>query len=111
MPEHHRRLTVILELFAVAALAALAGAVLGSRVATAAPSDSRRRDGNHRGSARPGLAAISPHVAESTSSGEACDYVRPAGPDAMRDAPRRGWDEVDEASDESFPASDATARY
>jgi len=33
------------------------------------------------------------------------DQVRPAGPEAMRDPPP-DWDEVDEASDESFPASD-----
>ncbi len=32
--------------------------------------------------------------------------VRDAGPDAMHDKPVRKWDEVDEASDESFPASD-----
>jgi hypothetical protein len=32
--------------------------------------------------------------------------LRPAGPEAMRTRPRRRWDEVDEASDESFPASD-----
>jgi len=31
--------------------------------------------------------------------------ARPAGPDAMRDPPKE-WDVVDEASDESFPASD-----
>jgi hypothetical protein len=31
--------------------------------------------------------------------------VRAAGTEAMRDPPRN-WDEVDEASDESFPASD-----
>lgn len=31
--------------------------------------------------------------------------IRSAGTDAMRDPPRT-WDEVDEASDESFPASD-----
>ena len=32
--------------------------------------------------------------------------VRDAGPDAMKDKPVRKWDSVDEASDESFPASD-----
>ena len=31
--------------------------------------------------------------------------VRPAGPSAMRDPPQ-SWGKVDEASDESFPASD-----
>ena len=31
--------------------------------------------------------------------------VRPAGADSMRDPPDE-WDEVDEDSDESFPASD-----
>ena len=31
--------------------------------------------------------------------------VRPAGPSAMRDPPKT-WSKVDEASDESFPASD-----
>ena len=31
--------------------------------------------------------------------------VRPAGPSSMRDPPKN-WSEVDEASDESFPASD-----
>jgi hypothetical protein len=34
--------------------------------------------------------------------------VRPAGPEAMRDRPK-GWGPVDQASDESFPASDPPA--
>ena len=34
--------------------------------------------------------------------------AREAGPDAMRDPPER-WGRVDEASDESFPASDPPA--
>ncbi|MCB1501619.1 MAG: hypothetical protein KDK07_17835 [Bauldia sp.] len=36
--------------------------------------------------------------------------VRPAGPESMRDPPKT-WDEVDEAEDESFPASDPPATY
>jgi len=32
--------------------------------------------------------------------------VRNAGPEEMRDGARRPWNVVDEASDESFPASD-----
>jgi hypothetical protein len=34
--------------------------------------------------------------------------VRPAGPESMRDSPN-GWDKVDQAADESFPASDPPA--
>jgi hypothetical protein len=34
--------------------------------------------------------------------------ARSAGPEAMRDPPRQ-WDEVDQAVDESFPASDPPA--
>lgn len=37
--------------------------------------------------------------------------IRDAGPAAMRDEPRRKWTEVDQAADESFPASDAPATY
>jgi hypothetical protein len=36
------------------------------------------------------------------------DDVRSAGPDGMRDKPGH-WDKVDQASDESFPASDPPA--
>jgi hypothetical protein len=35
--------------------------------------------------------------------------TRSAGPDAMRDPAQRRWDRVDQASDESFPASDPPA--
>lgn len=37
--------------------------------------------------------------------------IRDSGPAAMRDKPRRQWTSVDEASDQSFPASDAPATY
>lgn len=36
--------------------------------------------------------------------------VRNAGEDSEAEAPRK-WDEVDEAVDESFPASDPSAKY
>ncbi|MBM0169387.1 hypothetical protein [Altererythrobacter sp. C41] len=37
--------------------------------------------------------------------------VRDAGPESMRDKPKRSWSKADEASDESFPASDPPATY
>jgi hypothetical protein len=40
---------------------------------------------------------------------ESVVQVRPAGPESMRDKPRRPWTALDEASDESFPASDPPA--
>lgn len=36
--------------------------------------------------------------------------VRNAGPEDMRDPPRR-WDETDQALDETFPASDPVTKY
>lgn len=50
-----------------------------------------------------------PAFAEDVASKSAKrDYgnVRPAGEDSMRDSDGGDWDEVDQASDESFPASD-----
>jgi uncharacterized membrane protein YebE (DUF533 family) len=37
--------------------------------------------------------------------------VRDAGPEAMADKPRREWTSTDQASDESFPASDPPGTY
>lgn len=34
------------------------------------------------------------------------DQTRSAGPEGMRDAPGEKWDKIDQAADESFPASD-----
>jgi hypothetical protein len=35
--------------------------------------------------------------------------VRPAGPEEMRDKPKKDWKPEDQAADESFPASDPPA--
>lgn len=43
--------------------------------------------------------------------GENFAKVRDAGPEAMADKPKREWTAADEASDESFPASDPPATY
>jgi hypothetical protein len=51
-------------------------------------------------------AAFAPGEASGASTGE----VRNAGPDAMRSDPPQ-WDRIDEASDESFPASDPPSTY
>lgn len=48
--------------------------------------------------------------AERDTNLDAPSPVRPAGAEAMRDPPER-WDETDERSDESFPASDPAAKY
>ena len=53
------------------------------------------------------------HAAFATGQapGENFAKVRAAGPEAMADPPRDGWTPEDEASDESFPASDPPSTY
>ena len=53
-----------------------------------------------------------PKAAFASGEGDAENFsqVRNSGRDAMRDQPRR-WSKTDEASDESFPASDPPATY
>lgn len=49
-----------------------------------------------------------PALRDPEAMGEADKHygrIRHAGPQSMRDPPRN-WDDVDEGSDESFPASD-----
>lgn len=52
------------------------------------------------------------HAAFATGEGAAGNLtqVRNAGPEAMRDKPE-SWNAIDEASDESFPASDPPSTY
>ena len=57
----------------------------------------------------PAGAALSPKAKEGTGDHHEMP-VRQAGPSAMRDPPKK-WDKVDEAVDESFPASDPPAKY
>ncbi len=59
-----------------------------------------RRRGEEELSGRPALAGTGAHGAVGESGA-----ARSAGPDAMRDPPE-DWDKVDQAADESFPASD-----
>jgi hypothetical protein len=49
--------------------------------------------------------------AKGQGTGENFAKVREAGPDAMADKPKREWTSTDEASDQSFPASDPPGTY
>ena len=63
----------------------------------------RQRGGDSSGGSRPALSGGGGHGAVGDSGA-----ARSAGPDSMRDPPRE-WEQVDQASDESFPASDPPA--
>ena len=52
-----------------------------------------------------------PAFAKGQEPGENVAKVRDAGPEAMADKPQREWTPADQASDESFPASDPPANY
>ncbi len=74
----------------------------GRKDATNRTRSSRGEHAADNAGAADAAAAFSPaaaHDAVITGNG------RPAGPEGMRDPPAE-WDKVDEASDESFPASD-----
>lgn len=65
--------------------------------------------------------AVARHFKDREDSGNAAfaedqpqdtpNAIRDSGPDAMRDKPKGEWTSVDEASDQSFPASDPPATY
>jgi hypothetical protein len=63
----------------------------------------RREAGGGGPGARPAISGSGGHGAVGESGA-----ARQAGPDSMRDPPSE-WSKVDEASDESFPASDPPA--
>jgi hypothetical protein len=67
---------------------------------TRKPTDEKRE--------RPTETAPAFHNREPAGPGNAPGQVRPAGPESVRDKPKR-WDKTDDAVDESFPASDPPA--
>lgn len=100
---HHHRSDPLLPLLALAGIAALTFSFLR---------DSAPRRPARQPARRPtGLAAIHPKVAQGAGEVAGPNFVRDAGPQSMRDRPRRGWDRVDEQADESFPASDPPGNY
>lgn len=98
----HRRRSNLPPFLALAALAAVAFSIFGR------PSRQPEAAGGQPFPALPPESAGQPR--QSDPSTPPSPFVRPAGPEAMRD-PLPGWDAADEASDESFPASDPPARY
>lgn len=52
-----------------------------------------------------------PNSSVAFAGNQGSSRVRDAGPEAMRSTPKREWTKTDEASDQSFPASDPPATY
>ncbi|WP_137387782.1 hypothetical protein [Rhodoligotrophos defluvii] len=67
--------------------------------------------GGPRDAASRDAPALSPDLRVRKGDPATYGEARPAGPENMRDPPQARWDKVDEASDESFPASDPPAYY
>ena len=101
--------TSVLALAAVAGLGVVAGMAMRRRSPTGGlePRTDPPRPGSRNAE---GMAAISRAGRSEAGAVAGADFVRPAGPDAMRDPPRK-WDMLDETVDESFPASDPPATY
>lgn len=77
------------------------------------PPGERRPDGSRDTAATPDQAAKLPLSPAGAGAGDGPGIppsgakIRPAGPAGVRDPLKRAeWDKVDQASDESFPASD-----
>ncbi len=97
----------------------IAGAAVLAATAAAVWASGGGRPGARRGAAagritdaarrRAGWRRLQPHPATTEAGG--FQEVRPAGPEAMRSPPSYSWDKVDQASDESFPASDPPGYY
>jgi len=79
------------------------GAALAAGLGYVATALWRRRGSTGGPGARPAISGTGGHGAVGESGA-----ARSAGPEAMRDPPK-DWEQVDQASDESFPASDPPA--
>ena len=79
------------------------GAALAAGLGYVATTLWRRRGETGAPGARPAISGTGGHGAVGESGA-----ARSAGPEAMRDPPK-DWEQVDQASDESFPASDPPA--
>ncbi|SER44827.1 hypothetical protein SAMN05216548_11913 [Faunimonas pinastri] len=84
--------------------------IVGAAFAIAAWHDRRRGErAGERQDASAANAALDPADPAASLPPGTYGQVRAAGPESMRDGDVKRWDQVDEGSDESFPASDPPA--